>query len=54
MLRFVNDYGINNNLKPIYLPIKGIWRLFYVSTRDIKCNEELSIDYGKGYWRYKI
>ena len=50
LLRFVNDYE-KHNCKVMYLPIGNMWRIFYVANKNVPAGTELSISYGKKYWR---
>jgi len=35
LLRFVNDYS-THNIKVLYVPLNNIWRIYYISTANIK------------------
>ena len=51
MLRFVNDYGNNqNNCFAEIIPYRNRWALLYITNRLIEPGEEISINYGDIYW----
>ena len=49
--RFVNDDGIDSNCVSFHIAGKDdIPHIVYVTLRDIKAGEQLTIDYGHEYW----
>ncbi len=46
MLRFINDYKEDYNVKVLYVPLNNIWKIYYVALTTILPGEELSISYG--------
>ena len=46
MLRFINDYKDDYNVKVLYVPLNNIWKIYYVALTTILPGEELSISYG--------
>ena len=52
MMRFVN-HADDPNCEYLHLPFENRWRTIYVAKKSILPNEELSVDYGISYWKYR-
>ena len=52
-LKYVNDLETHNVYSRYYRSKSGYWGVFFFTLRDIYPGEEISIDYGSGYWTYR-
>lgn len=52
MMRFVN-HADDPNCEYLHLPFENRWRTIYVAKKPILPNEELSVDYGSNYWKFR-
>ena len=50
MLRFINDYGEENNCYVVIIPKNDRWAIYYIASRDIQEGDELTVNYGGEYW----
>lgn len=51
LLRYANHAeAASANTEPDHLPLDGNWHLIFVALRAIEAGEEITIDYGEGYW----
>lgn len=51
-MRYVN-HSSDPNLYAITVIVEGILRIFFIAKRPIVAGEQLLIDYGPSYWRYR-
>jgi hypothetical protein len=49
-LRFINSNGRLSNCKPYYIPYNNVWQIIYIATQDLNVDDELTVDYGSGYF----
>jgi SET domain-containing protein len=52
MMRFIN-HSDDPNCYYLHLPFKNRWRTIYVAKRPIHQNEELTVNYGPKYWKFR-
>jgi hypothetical protein len=50
-MRFVNSNGQLSNCDIYFIPYNGIWQIIYIAVQDINVDDELTIDYGREYFR---
>jgi hypothetical protein len=48
-LRFAN-HTADANTEPDHFPFEGQWHLVFVARQNIAAGEEITINYGEGYW----
>jgi SET domain-containing protein len=52
MMRFVN-HSDNPNCNALHIPYKGRWYVVYVTNQQISIDQELTVNYGEGYWKQR-
>jgi len=52
ILRFIN-HSDEPNCVFINIPFRNLWRTLYIVKKPIMPHEQLSVDYGRGYWTFR-